>query len=646
MNSLFFLFEQYVNFDLSLKMIGDKVETNEIRDFLSRIELFKDLNKNELSEISDLFEPVEYKAGQDIFRENTPRKSLLIIVKGKVELFKENSFGKEKTLRVFEDNDFLGEGALMDDHPHSTSARAITDTELIKMTRVKFNNFMKTDSEPVIKILSRISHVISRRMRVATSQAVGASAQYASGKTRMEHDLLGEREVPYENYYGIQTLRGVENFPITGIPISHFPALVNSLAQVKMACALANHDLGLMDETVKNAIVQSCQEVINGKYHIHFVVDMIQGGAGTSTNMNANEVIANRALELMGYDKGMYEHCHPNNHVNMSQSTNDVYPTAIKLAIVDENKEMITVLTELIESFQSKATEFKDVIKMGRTQLQDAVPMTLGQEFEAFAVTLEEEILRLQENAKLFHEINLGGTAIGTGINAEPEYAQKATAHLVEITGLQLVLAKNLIEATMDTGAFVMYSSAVKRLAVKLSKICNDLRLLSSGPRTGLSEINLPPMQPGSSIMPGKVNPVIPEVVNQIAFKVIGNDLTVTLAAEAGQLQLNVMEPVIIQSILESIEMLKNGMTTLKYRCIDGITANADITRDYVHSSIGLVTALVPIIGYDKSSNLAKEALNSGKRVYDLVLEQGLMTKEELDKALDPENMLKPHKLK
>jgi len=371
---------------------------------------------------------------------------------------------------------------------------------------------------------------------------------------------------------------------------------------------------------------------------------MIQGGAGTSTNMNANEVIANRAQEILGHEKGSYSVCHPNNHVNMSQSTNDAYPTAVKIALFNSNKRIVSVLNTLIESFRKKGHEFSGVIKMGRTQLQDAVPMTLGQEFEAYAVTLGEEVERLNQNAKLFLEINMGATAIGTGITAEPGYSEIVIRHLRKITGLNLVLASNLVEATQDTGSFVMYSSAIKRLAVKLSKICNDLRLLSSGPRTGIFEINLPPMQPGSSIMPGKVNPVIPEVVNQIAFKVIGNDLTVTLASEAGQLELNVFEPVIIQSIFESVEMLMNGMNTLKYRCIDGITANEERCRQMVMNSIGLITALVPYIGYDISGKLAKEAIEKNVSLYSLILDKGILSEEKLNQVLMPENMIKPVK--
>lgn len=466
-----------------------------------------------------------------------------------------------------------------------------------------------------------------------------------SGKTRTEHDLLGDKEVPVEAFFGVQTLRGLENFNISGVTLKFFPKLIEALALVKEAAAEANCELGLLEPSIKDVIVEACKVVKSGSLNEHFIVDMVQGGAGTSTNMNANEVIANMALVSMGKKKGEYKIVHPNNHVNLSQSTNDAYPTAVKLAVVFSNRELIEVLKQLIGAFRQKGVEFKDVIKMGRTQLQDAVPMTLGQEFEAYAVTLSEEIDRLEQNVKLFHEINMGATAIGTGINSDPDYAPLVTQILARITELPLVQAANLVEATQDTGAFVMYSSALKRLAIKLSKICNDLRLLSSGPRTGIGEINLPPKQPGSSIMPGKVNPVIPEVVNQIAFKVIGNDLTVTLAAEAGQLELNVMEPIIVYSIHESIELLRNGMRTLREECVEGITANVEHCRNLVHNSIGLVTALNPYIGYENSTAVAKEALETGKSVYSLVLEKGLLSQDELDNILKPENMIQPRKI-
>lgn len=621
------------------------METSVIKDFLKNIELFKDLNEKERESLAVNFEPKHYEKGAMLFVESNPRKNLFIIIDGEVELFKKTPFGEEKRLAFFNRFDFIGEGALLDDSPHSSSARATLNTSCILLSRDKFAKLLLEESQTAIKIFGQIAKVISRRMQAANTRSVNLTAQYQSGRTRTEHDLLGDREVPFEFYYGVQTLRGLENFNISGVTLQFYPVLVEALGMVKMAATKANYDLGLLSKPIADAIISACAEIMNGKLHTHFVIDMIQGGAGTSTNMNANEVIANRALELLGYEKGDYKYCHPNNHVNLSQSTNDAYPTSVKIAIINSNKKLVEVLKSLIVSFHKKAKEFSSIIKMGRTQLQDAVPMTLGQAFEAYAVTLGEEIERLEQNAKLFLEVNMGATAIGTGINADPDYADKCIEHLREITGLDVVLAANLVEATQDTGAFVMYSSAVKRLAVKLSKICNDLRLLSSGPRTGFNEINLPPMQPGSSIMPGKVNPVIPEVVNQIAFKVIGNDLTVTLAAEAGQLELNVMEPVIVQSIFESIEMLKNGMTTLKYKCIDGITANEKRCRELVENSIGLVTALNPVLGYEVSTKLAKEALENNRGVYELVLEQNLLSKEELDKILAPENMIGPKKM-
>jgi aspartate ammonia-lyase len=612
-----------------------------LREFFKKIELFKGLNESELDFLSENVQEKEFSSNQMVFSESTPRKNLYLIYEGEIELYKKSAFGEERRLTYFSKYDFLGEGSLMDDSPHSTSARAMIKTKAIIISKNEFHTLFAKQPEVAAKILSNISHVISRRMRQTNARVFNVGEQYQSGRTRSEHDLLGDRDVPYEFYYGVQTLRALENFNISGIALSFFPLVIDGLAIVKKAAAKANHDVGLLSKPIMDAISQACSEILNGKLHSHFVVDMIQGGAGTSTNMNANEVIANRALEILGYEKGEYKYCHPNNHVNLSQSTNDAYPTAIKIALFNANKKLIDVIKELSNSLLTKGEEFNNVIKMGRTQLQDAVPMTLGQEFKAYANTLEEEVDRLTENANLFLEVNMGATAIGTGINAPEGYSQKCIEHLREITDEDIKLADNLVEATQDTGAFVMYSSAVKRLAVKLSKISNDLRLLSSGPRTGLNEINLPPMQPGSSIMPGKVNPVIPEVVNQIAFKVIGNDLTVTLAAEAGQLELNVFEPVIVQSLFESIEMLKNGMVTLKYKCVDGITANVDRCKSLVENSIGLVTALNPHLGYETSTMLAKEALEQNKGVYELVLEKNLMSKEKLDEILKPENMIK-----
>ncbi len=462
---------------------------------------------------------------------------------------------------------------------------------------------------------------------------------------RVEHDLLGDRKVPAEAYYGVHTLRAVENFPITGTPISIYPDLIRALAQIKLAAAKANEQLGLLEAPLAQAIVAACQEVIGGKLHEQFVVDVIQGGAGTSTNMNANEVIANRALEIMGHAKGEYQHLHPNQHVNMSQSTNDVYPSALKLATYVGIFRLVDALAYLRRTFERKAEEFKDVLKMGRTQLQDAVPMTLGQEFSTYAVMLGEDEERLKEAALLIREINLGATAIGTGINAHPDYAPLVCRLLAETSGVPVITAPNLVEATQDCGSFVQLSGVLKRVAVKLSKTCNDLRLLSSGPRAGFGEINLPPRQAGSSIMPGKVNPVIPEVVNQIAFEVIGNDQTVTFAAEAGQLQLNAFEPIIAHSLFKSVNHLRQGCLTLADRCVDGITANRDALRARVENSIGIVTALNPYIGYAAATSVAAEALESGKGVAEIVLARGLMSRAELDDVLRPEVLTQPRAL-
>jgi aspartate ammonia-lyase len=458
-------------------------------------------------------------------------------------------------------------------------------------------------------------------------------------QTRREQDLLGSREVPADAYYGIQTLRGLENFHISGVPLHHYPELIQALAMIKMAAARANRECDQLDAAIADAIEAACRELIDGKLHDHFRLDMFQGGAGTSTNMNANEVIANRALELLGKRKGEYDHCDPHDHVNAAQSTNDAYPSALHIGLALGNRKLIQELKSLTDSIRAKAKEFDHIVKMGRTQLQDAVPMTLGQEFAAFARSLDDEIDALQRVETVLHEVNMGGTAIGTGLNAPAGFAKRCAKQLAAITGMPIRLAQNLVEATQDTQAFVLYSSALKSLSIKASKICNDLRLLSSGPRAGLHEINLPPMQPGSSIMPGKVNPVIPEVVNQVCFRVIGSDLTVTMAAEAGQLQLNVMEPVIAACLFESQTLLYNAARTLRERCVSGITANEDVCRFLLERSIGTVTALNPVIGYEKATELAAEALRTGKGIVELVREKKILTEKQLARTLDPAAM-------
>lgn len=460
--------------------------------------------------------------------------------------------------------------------------------------------------------------------------------------TRIESDLIGELEIPQQAYYGVQTQRAINNFKISTSKLSDYPEFVKGLAIVKWAAAKTNFELNVLDEKIYKVIADVCQEIIDGKLHAEFPVDMIQGGAGTSVNMNANEVIANRALEILGFEKGDYQHCSPNDHVNLSQSTNDAYPTSLKVAVFEMNKKVVDKLEKLVKGFEAKAVEFENIIKMGRTQLQDAVPMTLGQEFGGFAFTLKREIAVLNQASQAFLEINMGATAIGTGLNAVPGYADLCAKNLGMLMKQPVTSAENLVEATSDTSGFVAYSGILKKVAIKLSKICNDLRLLSSGPRTGLNEIQLPPMQPGSSIMPGKVNPVIPEVVNQVCFKVIGNDMTITMASEAAQLQLNVMEPVLAHTLMESMTWLENAMETLVEKCVVGIKANVEHNKELVLGSIGIVTALNPYIGYKASTKIAKEALESGRGVYELVLEHNLLTKEKLDEILDPKHMLAP----
>jgi aspartate ammonia-lyase len=457
---------------------------------------------------------------------------------------------------------------------------------------------------------------------------------------RVESDFLGEKQIDAQAYYGIQTLRAKENFNVTKTDISLFPNFIISLAKVKKACALANFELGDLTKEQKEAIIQACDEIIAGQHHEQFIVDPIQGGAGTSTNMNANEVITNRALEILGEPRSAYHLIHPNNHVNLSQSTNDVYPTAIKVTLHELIFKLKASLRFLRDTFDEKSEEFKDVLKMGRTQLQDAVPMTLGQEFKTYAVMIDEDIFRLREAQGLLKEVNLGATAIGTGINTKKGYKNLVIKHLRDITEVEYVTAGNLIEATQDTGVFVHLSGILKRVAIKISKICNDLRLLSSGPRAGFNEINLPALQPGSSIMPGKVNPVIPEMVNQVAFDVIGADAAISIACEGGQLQLNVFEPLVAYKLFTSINMMRRSFYTLAEKCVQGITANEEVCMDNILNSVTLVTSLNPILGYEKSSALAKEALRTNKRVYDIILEQELFSKEELDELLQPKNMV------
>jgi len=619
-----------------------EVDMSELLTILKGVVLFQHLTDQDLQEVAQRITKRTYKLGEYLFHAGAERTELMIIQSGEVEIFHGVGEAKKPVARLGEGN-FVGEGTMLGDEPHVTTCRAVVDTRVLSLERRDIDEIFGRSPDATRKMLSQVARVMTYRLTYASYGYLGAAVPaLLGGRQRREHDLLGERQVPAEAYYGIQTLRGVENYDITGIPLAHYPQFIRALAMVKKAAAKANHKLGDLPKDIADAIGVACDEIIAGNLHNQFVVDMIQGGAGTSTNMNANEVIANRALEILGRSRGEYEVIHPNNHVNLSQSTNDVYPTAIRLAIVLSHEPLTQAISELAYELKQKAVEFSDVIKMGRTQLQDAVPMTLGQEFDAFRMTVKEDIQRIRNAVDLFKEINLGATAIGTGITAKPEYSSLAIEELVRISGVELVPAANLVEATSDMGAFVLFSGVLKRVAVKISKLCNDLRLLSSGPRTGFNEINLPPMAPGSSIMPGKVNPVIPEVVNQVAFQVIGNDLTVTMGAEAGQLQLNVMEPVIAFNIFQSLKMLTQAINTLTRRCIQGITANRERCRQLVEHSIGLVTALNPYIGYENSTRIAKKALETNRSVAELVLEERLLSREQLEDILKPERMTSP----
>lgn len=585
----------------------------------------------------------QYEPNEWLFQESTPRQWAGIILEGEVELVR-GLHGSSRRVANMIAGALISEGAFLDGDSHSNGAYTCDGATIWQISKESIEKYRKTHPELFYRIVSRVAVGINRRLRVLSTELYRTSreSQVTVSGFRLEHDSLGQRELSDHVYYGVQTQRAIENFPISGVPVANFEHLIQGLAMVKKAAAQANHQLGRMDDPKLEAISSACDELLAGELHDHFAVDMFQGGAGTSTNMNANEVIANRGLELMGHRKGQYEHLHPNDDVNCSQSTNDAYPTAIKLAVLLSQKNLIRAMKELQESLERKAEEFSDVLKMGRTENQDAVPMTLGQEFSAYAVMIGSAVRAIERAADEFLDINMGATAIGTGINSPAGYANLVTEKLSTVSGFPLRRAGNLVEATQNAGTFVQMSATLKRAAVQVSKICNDLRWLSSGPRCGLNEINLPSMQPGSSIMPGKVNPVIPELVSQICYQVMGYDAVVSMAAEASELELCMAEPIIAHDLLHGMMILKNGCVTLAARCVSGIEANRDVCRGYVENSIGLVTAMVPVIGYEQSAAIAKEALKTGGSVYNLILEKGLLSKEQLDETLRPENMTDP----
>jgi aspartate ammonia-lyase len=587
-----------------------------------------------------------YKPNEWLFQESTPRQWAGILLEGDIELIR-GLHGSSRHVGSMISGALISEGAFLENDSHSNGGYTRHGATVWQISIERIAAFKENKPELFYRILSRVAVGINRRLRVLSKELhrTRKDVQVTVSGFRLEHDSLGQRELSDHVYYGVQTKRAMENFAISGIFVSNFEHLIQGLAMVKKSAALANQELGTLSEVQMKAICDTCDELLAGELHENFTVDMFQGGAGTSTNMCANEVIANRGLELMGFHKGEYEHLHPNDHVNCSQSTNDAYPTAIKLSVLLSNRNLVRAMEELRGALEKKADEFSDVLKMGRTENQDAVPMTLGQEFSAYAVMIDSAIKALERAAFDFLDINMGATAIGTGINSPPGYANLVTDKLSEVSGFELRRAKNLVEATQNAGTFVQMSSTLKRAAVQISKVCNDLRWMSSGPRCGLNEINLPAMQPGSSIMPGKVNPVIPEMVNQVCYQVMGYDSVVSMAAEASELELCMAEPIIAYDLLHGMMILKNACVTLASRCIVNIEANRDVCRGYVENSIGLVTALVPVIGYEPSAAIAKEALKTGGSVYELVLEKGLLTQEQLNEMLKPENMTDPREI-
>ncbi len=612
---------------------------------IKQASLASGISEDDLSAFFAEGERKEYQANEWLFHESTPREWAGMILDGDVELVR-GLHGSSRHVGSLIAGTLLSEGAFLGDDPHSTGAYTRRGATVWQISKEKITAYCEAHPDIFYRIVARVAVGISRRMGNLSDQIYSGDKEASvDAGFRLEHDSLGQREVPAQVYYGVQTQRAMENFSISGISVSNFEHFISGLAMTKKAAAQANSELGALDQDKADAICAVCDELLDGKLHENFTVDMFQGGAGTSTNMNANEVIANRGLELMGYNKGEYEHLHPNDHVNRAQSTNDAYPTSIKLATLLSHRELAGAMGELKKALEVKAEEFSDVLKMGRTENQDAVPMTLGQEFSAYSVMVGSAMAAIEGAAKEFHAINMGATAIGTGINSPPGYANLVTKKLSEVSGFDLHRAGNLVEATQNAGIFVQMSATLKRAAVQISKICNDLRWLSSGPRCGLNEINLPPMQPGSSIMPGKVNPAIPEVVNQICFQVIGYDAVVSMAAESSELELCMAEPIIAFDLLHGMMILKNACVTLTSRCIVGIEANRDVCRNYVENSIGLVTALVPVIGYEQSAAIAKEALKTGGSVYTLVLEKNLLSQEALDDMLRPENMTDPREI-
>ena len=603
------------------------------------------LDAEELQAFFSKGKEVLYAPEAWLFHESTPRTWTGVVLEGEIDLI-QGLHGSPRNVAVLGPGALVSEGAILDDHPHSLGAMTCGGATVWQIDQDTIAEYRQSRPEIFYRIVARIAALISDRLRSAAINGDDEGRARVFGRMRLEHDSLGERELPEHAYYGVQTLRAMENFAISGSFVKDFAHFVKGLAMVKKAAAQANQELGVISPEQGQAICAAADELLAGKLHEQFAVDMFQGGAGTSTNMCANEVLANRGLELMGHRKGEYQYLHPNDHVNRSQSTNDAYPTSIKLGCLLALQDVLAGMRELRAALSGKAAEFSDVLKMGRTENQDAVPMTMGQEFSAYATMISSAMRGLTRAGEEFKRINMGATAIGTGINSPRGYAELVTSKLSEVSGFDLALAEDLVEATQNVGSFVLMSASMKLAAVQISKICKDLRWMSSGPRCGLNEINLPPVQPGSSIMPGKVNPVIPEVVNQICYQIMGYDTVVSMAAEASELELCMAEPIIAYDLLHGMLILRNACVTLTSRCIIGIEANREVCAAYVRNSIGLVTALNPVLGYERSASIAKEALKTGGSVYDLVLEKGWLTREQLDDLLSPESMTDPREIR
>lgn len=615
------------------------MEMNEIQEFIKKIELFKDLTENELVLFAELFEKIEVQHAQNIFTENSPATEFYIVFEGKVELLKRISATEKRRISNFTKYDFFGEISLVSETVHSTSAKSISDVVLLKLNRDNFVNLFDIDGKVGYKILSKISTLISRRMRQANYKVLNVSTQYESGNTRKEKDSLGDKKVPIDFYFGIYTSRSAEIFNLSGLNISYYHHFIDAIASFKIAAAKTNEELGLIENEVANAIVQVGMEIRNGKLHNQFVTDMYQGGSGILTMMNANEVFANRTLEILEHKKGEYKYCDPIEHVNLSQSLYDSYSASAKIGLYNNNRKLVIAVNDLVSSFKEKISDFDEVIKIGRVNMQDASPMTMGQTFELFASSLEVELMRLNTSVFSFLEIKLGGKSIDFSLNSDSDFSKKLVKHLKEVCDIDIKLSSNSYEDNQDIWEYIQYSSSIKRLAIKLSKICNDIRLMASGPRTGINELKLPNILPSLNNKLGKNDTSVIDMVTQISFKVIANDQAITMASEAGDLEFNAMEPLIVQCLYESVELLRNAVLIMRTYCISGIQANKEGCKSELLNSISLISLMRNKLDEKICNSLVDDALKNNKSIYNLILENNYLTEEEIEELLTPTNI-------